>query len=197
MLELFCLEHGIQSDGMMPSGTSNGAGHDAFNTFFSETDAGKYVPRAVFVDLEPSVIDEVRTGVYKQLFHPEQLISGKEDAANNYARGHYTVGKDIVDLCLDRVRKLADVCSGLQGFLVFNAVGGGTGSGFGSLVLERLSADYGKKSKLGFTIYPSPQVSTAVVEPYNSVLSTHSSLNTQMWLCFWTMKPFTISAGDP
>ncbi|CBI29952.3 hypothetical protein VitviT2T_012893 [Vitis vinifera] len=174
--ELFCLEHGIQSDGMMPSGTSNGAGHDAFNTFFSETDAGKYVPRAVFVDLEPSVIDEVRTGVYKQLFHPEQLISGKEDAANNYARGHYTVGKDIVDLCLDRVRKLADVCSGLQGFLVFNAVGGGTGSGFGSLVLERLSADYGKKSKLGFTIYPSPQVSTAVVEPYNSVLSTHSLL---------------------
>merc|ERR1719192_2684294 len=36
----------------------------------------------------------------KQLFHPEQLISGKEDAANNYARGHYTIGKEIVDLCL-------------------------------------------------------------------------------------------------
>jgi len=55
-------------------------------------------------------------------------------------------------------------------------VGGGTGSGLGSLLLERLSVDYGKKSKLGFTIYPSPQVSTAVVEPYNSVLSTHSLL---------------------
>ena len=37
--------------------------------------------------------DEVRTGTYRQLFHPEQLITGKEDAANNYARGHYTVGK--------------------------------------------------------------------------------------------------------
>ena len=47
-----------------------------------------------------------------------------------------------------------------QGFLVFNAVGGGTGSGLGSLLLERLSVDYGKKSKLGFTVYPSPQVST-------------------------------------
>jgi tubulin alpha len=68
------------------------------------------------------------------------------------------VGKEIVDLCLDRVRKLADNCTGLQGFLVFNAVGGGTGSGLGSLLLERLSVDYGKKSKLGFTIYPSPQV---------------------------------------
>ncbi|KAI3698731.1 hypothetical protein L2E82_42510 [Cichorium intybus] len=110
------------------------------------------------------------------LFHPEQLISGKEDAANNFARGHYTVGKEIVDLCLDRVRKLADNCTGLQGFLAFNAVGGGTGSGLRSLLLECLSVDYGKKSKLGFTIYPSPQVSTAVVEPYNNVLSTHALL---------------------
>ncbi|XP_045809648.1 tubulin alpha-5 chain-like isoform X6 [Trifolium pratense] len=86
---------------------------------------------------------------------------------------NYVVGREIVELCLDRIRELADSCTGLQGFLVFNAVGGGTGSGLGSLLLERLSVDYGKKSKLGFTIYPSPQVSTAVVEPYNSVLSTH------------------------
>ena len=128
------------------------------------------------MDLEPTVCDEVRTGTYRQLYHPEQIISGKEDAANNYARGHYTIGKEIVDLVLDRIRKLADTCTGLQGFLVFNAVGGGTGSGLGSLLLERLLVDYGRKSKLGFTIYPSPQVSTAVIEPYNSVLSTHSLL---------------------
>jgi len=60
--------------------------------------------------------------------------------------------------------------------MIFNAVGGGTGSGLGSLLLERLSVDYGKKSKLGYCCYPSPQVSTAVVEPYNSILSTHSLL---------------------
>ena len=100
------------------------------------------------VDLEPTVIDEVRTGTYRQLFHPETLITGKEDAANNYARflvfwfisfrsivgkrviqwsriavvsflcrGHYTIGKEIVDLVLDRIRKLADQCTGLQGQL--------------------------------------------------------------------------------
>ena len=50
--------------------------------------------------------DEVRTGTYRQLFHPEQLITGKEDAANNYARGHYTVGKEMIDQVLDRIRKL-------------------------------------------------------------------------------------------
>ena len=56
-----------------------------------------------------SCIDEVRTGTYRQLFHPEQLITGKEDAANNYARGHYTVGKELIDLVLDRIRKLVSV----------------------------------------------------------------------------------------
>ena len=120
--------------------------------------------------------DEVRTGTYRQLFHPEQLITGKEDAANNYARGHYTIGKEIVDLVLDRIRKLADQCTGLQGFLIFHSFGGGTGSGFASLLMERLSVDYGKKSKLEFSIYPAPQVSTAVVEPYNSILTTHTTL---------------------
>uniref|UniRef100_A0AAY4EEF7 Alpha-tubulin n=1 Tax=Denticeps clupeoides TaxID=299321 RepID=A0AAY4EEF7_9TELE len=104
--ELYCLEHGIQPDGLMPSDKTIGDGDDSFNTFFSETGAGKHVPRAVFVDLEPTVIDEVRTGTYRQLFHPEQLITGKEDAANNYARGHYTTGKEIIDMVLNRVRKL-------------------------------------------------------------------------------------------
>ncbi|CDQ71998.1 unnamed protein product [Oncorhynchus mykiss] len=160
----------------MPSDKTIGGGDDSFNTFFSETGAGKHVPRAVFVDLEPTVIDEVRTGTYRQLFHPEQLITGKEDAANNYARGHYTIGKEIIDLVLDRIRKLADQCTGLQGFLVFHSFGGGSGSGFTSLLMERLSVDYGKKSKLEFSIYPAPQVSTAVVEPYNSILTTHTTL---------------------
>lgn len=73
-------------------------------------------------------------------------------------------------------RNTADNCSSLQGFLVFHSFGGGTGSGFGALVLERLAAEYGKKCKLEFAVYPAPRVSTAVVEPYNAVLSTHSTI---------------------
>jgi tubulin alpha len=64
----------------------------------------------------------------------------------------------------------------LQGFLIFHSFGGGTGSGFGSLLLEQLSLEYSKKSKLEFAVYPSPQVAGSVVEPYNSVLSTHSTI---------------------
>ncbi|XP_049584068.1 tubulin alpha chain isoform X2 [Syngnathus scovelli] len=173
--ELYCLEHGIQPDGRIPSDKATGD-DDSFKTFFSEFGTGKHYPRAIFVDLEPTVIDEVRTGRYRQLFYPEQMITGNEDAANNYARGHYSIGKKIIDQVLDRTRKLADQCSGLQGFLIFHSFGGGTGSGFTSLLMERLSVDYGKKLKLEFAIYPAPQVSTAVVEPYNSILTTHSTL---------------------
>ncbi|KAF5096042.1 hypothetical protein D0Z00_002915 [Geotrichum galactomycetum] len=132
--------------------------------------------RTIYVDLEPNVVDEVRTGKYRNLFHPEQLITGQEDASNNYARGHYTVGKELIDQVMDRVRRVADNCSGLQGFLFTHSFGGGTGSGFGALLLERLSIDYGKKSKLEFAVYPAPQNSTSVVEPYNSVLTTHTTL---------------------
>jgi len=174
--ELYCSEHGINPDGTMPSEKMHGDGDTSFSTFFHETGSGKHVPRAIMVDLEPTVIDEIRSGKYKQLYHPEQMITGKEDAANNYARGHYTVGKEIVDLVLDRIRKLADQCAGLQGFLIFHSFGGGTGSGFSSLLMERLSVDYGKKSKLQFSVYPAPQISTAVVEPYNTILATHNTM---------------------
>lgn len=124
------------------------------------------------------------------------MITGKEDAASNCeyrlpmlsrfdvmclngaidARGHYTVGKEKIDVILDKVRRLADNCSGLQGFFVFHSFGGGTGSGLGALLLEHLSTDYGKKSKLEFCVYPAPQLANSVVEPYNSVLTTHTTL---------------------
>lgn len=61
--ELYCLEHGIQPDGQMPSDKTIGGGDDSFTTFFCETGAGKHVPRAVFVDLEPTVIGERKKGV--------------------------------------------------------------------------------------------------------------------------------------
>ena len=174
--ELYCLEHGIQPDGMLPEDAQSSSRNEPFSTFFSSTGAGKHVPRTIMVDLEPTVIDEIRTGRYGKLFHSQYLVSGKEDAANNYARGHFTVGKELADETIDKVRKLTENCSGLQGFFIFRSFGGGTGSGFASLLMERLSLDFGKKSKLEFSIYPAPQVATAVVEPYNAILTTHTTL---------------------
>merc|ERR1719356_2127643 len=142
-------------------------------TFYEETQTNKFVPRNLYCDLEPTVIDDVKRGAMQDLFNNEFLLKGKEDAANNFARGHYTVGKEQMDMVNDRVRKLVDNCENPQGFIVTHAVGGGTGSGMGMLILERLAVDYRKKSKIGFELYPSPNISTCIVEPYNGLLSTH------------------------
>jgi tubulin alpha len=74
---------------------------------------------------------------------------------------------------LDRIRKIADQCTGLQGFLIFHSFGGGTGSGFASLLMERLSVDYGKKSKLEFAIYPAPQVKYLIEKMYFLLFLIH------------------------
>jgi tubulin alpha len=80
-------------------------------------------------------------------------LQAKKDAANNYACGHYTIGKEIIDLILDQIQKLADQCTGLQGFLFFHSFGGGMGSGFTPLLMECLSVDYGNMSKLELSIF--------------------------------------------
>jgi tubulin alpha len=73
-----------------PSNTDSG-----FSTFFSESNSGKHVPRSLYIDLEPGVIDDVKTGPYRSLFHPETMITGKEDAANNCERLFHLYLHDI------------------------------------------------------------------------------------------------------
>ncbi|KAI5278471.1 alpha-tubulin, partial [Ascosphaera acerosa] len=103
----YLLEHGLKADGHPDPALADAVAEGgSFDTFFSESSNGKHVPRSLFVDLDPGPIDDIRTGTYRGLFHPEQLISGKEDAANNYARGHYTVGKEIADKIMDRIRRM-------------------------------------------------------------------------------------------
>ncbi len=87
---------------------------------------------------------------------------------------------------LDRVRRLADNCQGLQGFLIFHSFGGGTGSGFTSLLMERLSVDFGKKSKLEFSIYPAPQVHSSLSRAFRS-LSSRQNLSFRFLQRLWSL----------
>ncbi|ETO23785.1 tubulin alpha chain, partial [Reticulomyxa filosa] len=160
--EQYCAEHAIDNGGKRKE---NAVKDDCFKVFFEETCSGQ------FVDLEPNVIDDVKNGPFAAIFNHEFLVHGKEDAANNFARGHYTIGKQIIDKVNDRLRKLVDSCDNVMGFIIGHSVGGGTGSGLGALILKHLTVDY-KKPKIGLEIYPSPNLSTCVVEPYNALLAT-------------------------
>jgi len=159
-------------DNELPADSESDAKTKA-QTFYSLTNSGHMIPRNIFIDLEASCISQIKKGPLQKQFDPEKNIFGKEDAANNFARGHYTVGKELMEDITEKVSQMVEACDNLQGFLMCHAVGGGTGSGLGMLILERLAVDYRKKSKIGFEIYPAPSISTCIVEPYNGLLSTH------------------------
>lgn len=125
---------------------------------------------------ETPLTDEVRTGAYRNLFHPDQLISGGEDASNNFARGHFTVGKTMIDFLMSTVRRAVECCEYLQNFFVLNSFGGGTGSGFASLLLDNLAIEYTNRFRVQLCVCISPVLSTSIVEPYNAALTMHASM---------------------
>lgn len=104
------------------------------------------------------------------------MISGKDDAANNFARGYYTTGMQLVGKYRNQVRKQMEECDNCVGLLIIHANGGGTGSGVCGKLMEHLSIDYAKTCKLEIPIFPSPHLSSSCVEPYNAVFATHYTM---------------------
>ena len=169
--EVISDEHGID-----PTGTYRGESDlqlERVNVYFNEATGGRYVPRAVLLDLEPGTMDDVRAGPFGQLFSPDNFAFGQNGAGNNWARGHYTDGAELIDSVLDIVRRETEGCDCLQGFQVIHSLGGGTGSGMGTLLIEKVREEYSDRIMETFSVFPSPKVSDTVVEPYNAVLSMH------------------------
>jgi len=123
-----------------------------------DTAGGKYVPRAVLVDLEPGTMDSVRSGPFGQIFRPDNFVFGQSGAGNNWAKGHYTEGAELVDSVLDVVRKESESCDCLQGFQLTHSLGGGTGSGMGTLLISKIREEYPDRIMNTFSVVPSPKV---------------------------------------
>ncbi|GAY39105.1 hypothetical protein CUMW_041840 [Citrus unshiu] len=169
--EVVCDEHGID-----PTGNYVGNSQvqlERVNVYFNEASGGRHVPRAVLMDLEPGTMDSLRTGPYGQIFRPDNFVFGQNGAGNNWAKGHYTEGAELIDSVLDVVRKEAENCDCLQGFQICHSLGGGTGSGMGTLLISKIREEYPDRMMMTFSVFPSPKVSDTVVEPYNATLSVH------------------------
>ena len=115
---------------------------ERINVYFNEATGGRYVPRAILMDLEPGTMDSVRSGPFGQIFRPDNFVFGQSGAGNNWAKGHYTEGAELIDAVLDVVRKEAEGCDCLQGFTMTHSLGGGTGSGMGTLLISKIREEY-------------------------------------------------------
>lgn len=110
---MMCDEHGIDA-----TGNYIGDSHlqlERVNVYYNEASGGRYVPRAVLMDLEPGTMDSLRSGPYGKIFRPDNFVFGQNGAGNNWAKGHYTEGAELIDSVLDVVRKEAENCDCLQG----------------------------------------------------------------------------------
>merc|ERR1719462_164018 len=136
----------------------------------------KWVPRAVLVDLEPGTMDVIKESPIGPVFRPDNMVFGNNGAGNNWAKGHYTEGAELVESVLDRIRQEIEMADSPQGFQIFHSLGGGTGSGMGTLLLLKIRDAYPDRITTTYSVFPSPKVSDTVVEPYNAVLSSHQLL---------------------
>merc|ERR1711883_45096 len=203
--EIISDEHGVD-----PTGTYNGDSDlqlERINVYFHEGMEGRYVPRAVLTDLEPGTMDAIRGGPYGKLFRPDNFVFGQSGAGNNWAKGHYTEGAELVDSVLDVVRKESESCDCLQGFQLTHSLGGGTGSGMGTLLISKIREEFPDRILNSFSVVPSPKVSDTIVEPYNATLSVHQLIentdetfcidNEALYdICFRTLKLTNPTYGD-
>jgi tubulin beta len=118
-------------------------------------------------------MDAVRAGPFGKLFRPDNFVFGQSGAGNNWAKGHYTEGAELVDQVIDVVRREAEGCDCLQGFQITHSLGGGTGAGMGTLLISKIREEFPDRMMATFSVVPSPKVSDTVVEPYNATLSVH------------------------
>lgn len=164
-------EHGLDQDGHLDP--NHESPKDRIDVFFSEANNHKYVPRSVAVDLEPATLHSIQSGPLGNMFRPDNMISGESGAGNNWAKGYYTEGAELMDQVLDAVRREVEQADSLQGFQVTHSLGGGTGSGMGTLLLSRIKEEYSDRMVSTYSVLPSPKVSETVTEPYNAVLALH------------------------
>ncbi|EJD41480.1 gamma tubulin [Auricularia subglabra TFB-10046 SS5] len=165
-----CAEHGISKDGILEDWATEPG--DRKDVFFYQADDEHYIPRAIMVDLEPRVVNNILSGPYSSLYNPENVFLSKDGggAGNNWAMG-YTHGERIYEDLMEMIEREAEGSDSLEAFMLMHSIAGGTGSGLGSYLLERLNDRFPKKLIQTYSVFPNHHEPDVVVQPYNSLLT--------------------------
>lgn len=126
--------------------------------------------RAVVVDMEEGVTNELLSGPMRDVFDTKQFITGQSGSGNNWACGSHHYGPMYRDTLLEAVRRQAEDADSLQSFLLLHSLGGGTGSGLGSYMLGALADEYPDVYRFSVSVFPSED-DDVVTSPYNAMLS--------------------------
>lgn len=125
------------------------------------------------VDLGSETLNSLLLHQRTDHYNPSNVVLGEYEAYGNWAKGMYNEGYEIIDQLEGRIRCESEACDCLQGFQIMHSIGGGTGSGLGSLIMSRLREEYSDRTIATFSVIPSSKVSAFPVEPYNAAFTMH------------------------
>lgn len=92
--------------------------------------------------MEDSVVDRFQKGPLRHLFDKRCIVKNYPGSGNNWGEGYFTHGRKYHEQIEDTIRRTVEHCNSMHGFLLMHSVGGGTGSGLGSYILEMLEEQY-------------------------------------------------------
>ncbi|KAH8828814.1 beta-1 and beta-2 tubulin [Flagelloscypha sp. PMI_526] len=173
--ESISAEHGLEHTGTYTG--QNDLQLEHMDVYFNQLKSRKYVPRSLFVDLDPQTRNSVRRSPMGRTFRPDDIVVGQSTGGNVWAKGCYSDGAELADPVLEVVRREAEKSECLQGFQLIHSVGAATGGGMGSLLLNRLRDEYLHSMISSFTIAPGPN-SQSALGPYNFLLSMVNLIET-------------------
>lgn len=119
--------------------------------------------------MEPRVINQIKNSEFKDFYNPENFFYDNDGAGNNWAKG-YAFAEEREEELFDMVEREAEGSDSLEGFILTHSIAGGTGSGLGSFILEKLNDRFPKKIIQTYSVFPN-QTSDVIVQPYNSLLT--------------------------
>jgi len=144
----------------------------------------KYCSDAILLDLDPSRIDYLTSGPLGKIFNPANISYAKNGTGGLWARGHYVEGAEHVDQAMDIIRKRAEKADRIEAFQFFHSIYGGTGGGYGTLLLGKVAEEYHCIIS-SFVLVPSPDSYENPLWVYNSILSMMQlTMNTRMCFMF-------------
>uniref|UniRef100_A0A5F8G7Z7 Tubulin epsilon chain n=1 Tax=Monodelphis domestica TaxID=13616 RepID=A0A5F8G7Z7_MONDO len=126
--------------------------------------------RAVLIDMEEGVVNEILQGPLKDVFDSKQLITNVSGSGNNWAVGYKVFGSHYRDQIVEKLRQTAEHCDCLQCFFLIHSMGGGTGSGLGTFILNVLEDEFPEVYRFVTSVFPSGE-DDVITSPYNSVLA--------------------------
>ena len=171
--EQFYLEHSNQDGAIGDISTEIGNPH----SLFYEEKENSFVPRAIFADLEPDVMDTIFHTDIGKFFDNKSFIYGKDGGSNNYNQARYISGREIGEHIENWIYSMLEMWDNFKGVIMTNSIGGSCGSAVGDIISQ--FTNNSKIKTYRFCVTSSPKFSSIIVEPYNEVLCFHELISNQ------------------